>query len=273
LLQFADAFIASRAGVHQRCFSAPAAARRPDVPKNMTELKAAVDAPIFDADAKGVTYVGAAVWVWPTTLPHSSLKSSRSFQNASVVGAATAVTFYDTKLDHDSLDHRALTSAGCTLAWDQPLPGANARSLLLAIVDDAGAWGESALPFWKRIIRRFAQRFDLAMSKASVVVMGAVSSAVMNAMMRRSFRVPSNPLASRSRRKAGYPQQHVWIDNNGVSSLDRSIWRDRSWTATSKYNFESGMLLCSATSDPTSQVYLHVQIATCVKWSTSMSFE
>jgi hypothetical protein len=54
--------------------------------------------------------------------------------------------------------------------------------LVPVIVDDAGAWGESALPFWKRIIRRFAQRFDLAMSKASVVVMGAVSSAMMTAV-------------------------------------------------------------------------------------------
>jgi hypothetical protein len=54
--------------------------------------------------------------------------------------------------------------------------------LVPVIVDDAGAWGESALPFWKRIIRRFAQRFDLAMSKASAVVMGAVSSAMMTAV-------------------------------------------------------------------------------------------
>jgi hypothetical protein len=28
--------------------------------------------------------------------------------------------------------------------------------LVPVIVDDAGAWSESALPFWKRIIRRFA---------------------------------------------------------------------------------------------------------------------
>jgi hypothetical protein len=54
--------------------------------------------------------------------------------------------------------------------------------LVPVIVDDAGAWSESALPFWKRIIRRFAQRFDLAVSKASVVVMGAVSSAMMTAL-------------------------------------------------------------------------------------------
>jgi hypothetical protein len=54
--------------------------------------------------------------------------------------------------------------------------------LVPVIVDDAGAWGDSALPFWKRIIRRFAQRFDLALSKATVVVMGAVSSAMMSSV-------------------------------------------------------------------------------------------
>jgi hypothetical protein len=90
---------------------------------NVTELKAAVNALEPIADAKGITYVGAAVIV--TNGPNAQfadiIKICR-VHNTKVVGAATAVTFYDTKLDRDSLDHRALTSAACTLAGDQRLP-------------------------------------------------------------------------------------------------------------------------------------------------------
>jgi hypothetical protein len=89
---------------------------------NVTELKAAVDALGPIPDAKGITYVGAAVIVTngPSAQFADIIKICR-VHNASVVGATTAVTFYDTKLDSDSLDHRALTSAGCTLAGDQHL--------------------------------------------------------------------------------------------------------------------------------------------------------
>jgi hypothetical protein len=90
---------------------------------NVTELKAAVDALESIADAKGITYVGAAVIVTngPSAQFADIIKICR-VHNTKVVGAATAVTFYDTKLDRDSLDHRALTSAACTLAGDQRLP-------------------------------------------------------------------------------------------------------------------------------------------------------
>jgi hypothetical protein len=85
---------------------------------NVTELKAVVDAlgPISDEEkAKGITYVGAAVIVTNgNSAQFADIIKICRVHNASV-GAVTAVTFYDVKLDTASLDHRALTSAGCTL--------------------------------------------------------------------------------------------------------------------------------------------------------------
>ena len=56
--------------------------------------------------------------------------------------------------------------------------------LVPLIVDDAGAWGESALPFWRRVAARYAQRFDLSVPKAITSVMSMVSSTLMAAIAR-----------------------------------------------------------------------------------------
>ena len=56
--------------------------------------------------------------------------------------------------------------------------------LVPLIVDDAGAWGTSALPFWRRVCRQYAKRFDLSMAKATTSVMGAISSALMASVAR-----------------------------------------------------------------------------------------
>jgi hypothetical protein len=56
--------------------------------------------------------------------------------------------------------------------------------LIPLIVDDAGAWGESALPFWRRVCRQYAKRFDLSPAKATTSVMGAISSAFMASVAR-----------------------------------------------------------------------------------------
>jgi hypothetical protein len=54
---------------------------------------------------------------------------------------------------------------------------------LVPVIVDDGARGESELPLWKRIIRHVGQRFDLAMSKASVLVMVLLVKAITSAMV------------------------------------------------------------------------------------------
>ena len=54
--------------------------------------------------------------------------------------------------------------------------------LIPLIVDDAGAWGESSLPFFRRVAVRHAQRFDVSFSKALTTVMTFLSSSLMGAV-------------------------------------------------------------------------------------------
>jgi hypothetical protein len=57
----------------------------------------------------------------------------------------------------------------------QALADEMGAELVPLVVDDCGAWGESALPFWRRVAGRYAVRFDLSRSKAMVSVMGATT--------------------------------------------------------------------------------------------------
>ncbi len=62
--------------------------------------------------------------------------------------------------------------------------------LIPLIVDDAGAWGASSLPFFRRVAVRHAQRFDVSFSKALTTVMTFLSSSLMGAVansIRRSI--------------------------------------------------------------------------------------
>jgi hypothetical protein len=98
---------------------------------NVTELEAAVKVlePIAHVetghitDPQHITYVGAAVIVIndPSAQFADIIKICR-VHDADIVGAVTSVTFYDVKLDAQDLDHRAVTSGGCTLSGGQRLP-------------------------------------------------------------------------------------------------------------------------------------------------------
>jgi hypothetical protein len=56
--------------------------------------------------------------------------------------------------------------------------------LVPLIVDDCGAWGKSALPFWRRVAARYQIRYDISNAKAMSAVMGVISSAMMGAVAR-----------------------------------------------------------------------------------------
>jgi hypothetical protein len=98
---------------------------------NVTELEAAVKVlePIAHVetehitDPQHITYVGAAVVVinGPSAQFADIIKICR-VHDVDIVGAVTSVTFYDAKLDTQDLDHRAVTSGGCTLSGCQRLP-------------------------------------------------------------------------------------------------------------------------------------------------------
>jgi hypothetical protein len=77
----------------------------------------------------------------------------------------------------------------------QALADEMGAELVPLVVDDCGAWGESALPFWRRIAGRYAVRFDLSRSKAMVSVMGAVATALMSAVA-KAIRTSAAPRSS-----------------------------------------------------------------------------
>ena len=56
--------------------------------------------------------------------------------------------------------------------------------LVPLVIDDCGAWGASAMPFWRRVAARYKNRFDISGAKATTTVMTAVSSALMGALAR-----------------------------------------------------------------------------------------